>query len=77
MQIATQEEYTKDKWDWLSTWGGWDWGGKERNNWKGRVATSLSILFCAALTYGTMLTFHIHKEKINQITKDGEKNASN
>lgn len=63
LQIKTQEEYTKDKWGWLSTWGVRGWGEKEINNLKSGAATSLSILFYGALKYRTILTFHIHKEK--------------
>ena len=43
----------------------WDWGegGKKRNDWKGGIATSLSILFCAALIYRTKSFTYIKKKK--------------
>lgn len=46
--------------DYIQDMGGIGWKGK--NTWKGGFPTSLSILFFAALTYGTMLMFHVMKK---------------
>lgn len=55
-------------------WAGMGW--KEQTMGKGRVSTPLIIVFCVALTSGTVLPFHIKQTTTtkNKTSKDGGKN---